>query len=160
MMNISKEKNYITPKGHKVLVDELNQLVQVERPEILKVIQWAAGNGDRSENADYIYGKRRLRQIDSRSRFLRKRISLAVIVDPKDITSEKVQFGARVSLEDEEGNEKSYRIIGVDEIDLDANEISWKSPIGNSLIGKVVGDEVIINTPTVQKFFEIIKIEY
>ena len=158
-MSTNKEKNYITPIGHQKLVDELNQLVQVERPEILKVIQWAAGNGDRSENADYIYGRRRLRQIDSRCRFLKKRIELAIIVDPKNVSEEKIQFGATVELENEDGDVKTYRIVGVDEINLEKGEISWKSPIGRSLIGKEVGDEISIQTPSGSKEFEILSIK-
>ena len=157
---LTKEKNYITPKGHQKLVDELNNLVLIERPEITKVIQWAAGNGDRSENADYIYGKRRLRQIDSRSRFLRKRINASVIVDPTQITSSDIKFGATVTVESEDGEIKKYSIVGVDEINLKQNFISWKSPIGKSLLLKEVGDTVSIQSPSGTFELEITDITY
>lgn len=157
---MEKEKNYITPEGHKKLVEEFEHLSRVERPETTKVIQWAAGNGDRSENADYIYGKRRLREIDRRLRFLGKRLDLAVIVDPKKQNFEVVKFGATVTLSDEEGNEKNYYIVGVDEIDLAQNKISWKSPIGLALLNKEEGDTVLVQTPQGRKEFEIIEIFY
>jgi len=140
-------KNYITPAGQIKLVDEFNNLSTIERPEILKVISWAAGNGDRSENADYIYGKRRLRQIDSRLRFLKKRLDAAVVVDPTKIKSEDIKFGATVSVIDDDGNEKAYRIVGIDEIELDKNKISWQSPIGRNLLGKEKGDQTRVRTP-------------
>ncbi len=156
-----KKDNYITPTGYQKLVDELNQLVLKERPEITKVIQWAAGNGDRSENADYIYGKKRLREIDKRANFLRKRIDKAVVVDPGSIESEQVKFGATVRvLHHEEDREISYFIVGTDEIDLAQNHISWLSPIGHGLLGKEVGDEVEIKTPKGLITLEILRIEY
>lgn len=157
---MEKEKNYITPEGHKKLVEEFEHLSRVERPETTKVIQWAAGNGDRSENADYIYGKRRLREIDRRLRFLGKRLDLAVIVDPSKQKFEVVKFGATVTLSDEGGNEKTYYIVGADEIDLAQNKISWKSPIGLALLNKEEGDTVLVQTPQGRKEFEIIEIIY
>lgn len=157
---MEKEKNYITPTGHKKLVEEFEQLSRIERPELTKVIQWAAGNGDRSENADYIYGKRRLREIDRRLRFLGKRLDLAVIVDPAKQHFEVVKFGATVTLSDDEGLEKTYYIVGVDEIDLALNKISWKSPIGFALLNKEVGDTILVHTPQGKKEFEIISVEY
>lgn len=156
----TKKNNYITPKGHQKLVDELNELLIVQRPQILKTITWAAGNGDRSENADYIYGKRRLRQIDSRLRFLNKRIEAAVVVDPASIKSETVKFGATVKVEDEDGNQKTYCIVGTDEIDLSKNHISWKSPIGSSLLGSTINDTLEIKTPKMTYEIEVIEIVY
>ncbi|MFT6633196.1 MAG: transcription elongation factor GreB [Bacteriovoracaceae bacterium] len=158
-MKIVKD-NYITPKGHQILVDELNQLVLTERPEITKIIQWAAGNGDRSENADYIYGRRRLREIDRRSNFLRKRISKAVIIDPVEMTSNKIKFGATITVLDGDGSKKVYSIVGVDEINTKLNFISWKSPIGRSLLNKEIGDEVEIKIPSGLIELEVIEITY
>lgn len=157
---IKKKTNYITPQGYQRLLDELNQLLHVERPEITKLIQWAASNGDRSENADYLYGRRRLREIDSRLRFLNSRINDAVVVDPSQTKSDKVQFGATVTVSDEEGNEKTYSIVGVDEVDTSKGHLSWKSPIGSALLTKEEGDEVTIRTPQGEMIFEIISIEY
>jgi transcription elongation factor GreB len=152
--------NYITPVGHQLLVDELNELVLKERPEITRIIQWAAGNGDRSENADYIYGKRRLREIDRRSNFLRKRINKAVIVDPEKSKSIDIKFGATVTTLDENNIEKIYSIVGVDEINLEKSFISWKSPIGRELLGKSRGDLISINSPRGEFDLEIINIIY
>lgn len=155
-----KEKNYITPKGLLKLQEELHLLARVERPEVTKTVAWAAGNGDRSENADYIYGKKRLREIDRRVRFLTHRIDLAVIVDPASIISKKVQFGARVRIDDDEGNSKWVSIVGVDEINTALGFISWRSPIGSSLIGKEVGDTIEVRTPKGVITFEILDIIY
>lgn len=155
-----KKTNYITPQGHQRLVDELNQLLKVERPEITALIQWAASNGDRSENADYLYGRKRLREIDRRLRFLNTRINEALIVDPLQITSPKVQFGATVTVCDEEGMEKTYSIVGVDEVDTSQGRLSWRSPIGAALLGKEEGDEATIRTPQGEMNVEIIAIEY
>ncbi len=159
-MNAPKEKNYITPKGLKVLQDELHQLSRIERPEVTKVVAWAASNGDRSENADYLYGKKRLREIDKRVRFLLQRIEIAVVVDPAGIEADKVQFGATVIIGDEEGIIKTFSIVGVDEIDTGRGLISWKSPIGSSLIGKEVGDTIDVRTPKGVISYEIIEIIY
>ena len=156
----TKEKNYITPKGLKRLQDEYHQLVHIERPEVTKVVAWAASNGDRSENVDYLYGKKRLREIDKRSRFLSKRIELSIVVDPTRIKNEKVQFGATVTIEDEEGNEKTISIVGVDEIDTKKNRISWRSPLGSSLIGFQVGDTIDVRVPQGLVSYEIIEIVY
>ena len=156
----NKKTNYITPKGHQRLVDELNHLVLKERPEITKVIQWAAGNGDRSENADYLYGKRRLREIDKRSNFLRKRIESALIINPTLVKSDEVKFGATVTVADENSNQKVYSIVGTDEIDLEKNFISWLSPIGKSLMGKEVDDIAVVKSPKGEFELEIIKIDY
>ncbi len=155
-----REKNYITPKGFKLLQDEYEHLVRVERPEVTKIVTWAASLGDRSENADYLYGKKRLREIDRRTRFLSKRIELAVLVDPVNVKSDKIQFGATVVLEDEDGLEKTITIVGVDEIDTKKNRLSWRSPLGSSLIGFTVGDTIDVRIPQGQKTFEIIAIRY
>ena len=158
---MNKEKNYITPKGYKMLLDELHQLSRVERPEVTKTVAWAASNGDRSENADYIYGKKRMREIDRRVRFLTSRIDLAVVVDPQQIKSEKVQFGATVTLVDvDSGEEKVISIVGVDEINTEKNQLSWRSPLGSSLIGKEVGDTILVRIPIGTKTYEIINIVY
>jgi transcription elongation factor GreB len=156
-----KEKNYITPQGFARLMEELIQLSRVERPEVTKTVAWAAGNGDRSENADYIYGKKRLREIDRRVRFLSSRIDKAVVVDPASAQSLKVQFGATVTVEDEDSREsKTISIVGVDEINTEKNQLSWRSPIGSSLIGKEVGDTITVEIPTGKKTYEIIEIIY
>jgi transcription elongation factor GreB len=155
-----EKNNYITPKGHQKLVDELDQLVRVERPEVTKLVQWAASNGDRSENADYLYGKRRLREIDRRIRFLTGRLDAAKVVDPTHITSQKVQFGATVEVQDEEGNVRIFTIVGVDEVDTSRGRISWQSPVGRSLIGKAEGDEVLIQIPAGEITYEIVSIIY
>jgi transcription elongation factor GreB len=154
------KKNYITPKGYKKLQDELNQLLKVERPEVTKLVQWAASNGDRSENADYLYGKKRLREIDRRLRFLSQRLEAAVLVEPTTVNSSKVQFGATVALLDEDGNERTFSIVGVDEVDTARSRISWQSPIGRSLLGKESGDEVLVKVPTGELTYEIISVTY
>ena len=157
---IMKKNNYISPKGHQKLVDELNELLKVERPEVTRLVQWAASNGDRSENADYLYGKRRLREIDRRIRFLTQRLDNAVIVDPERITSDKVQFGATVKVVDENGAERLFTIVGVDEVDTARCRISWQSPIGKTLLGKQEGDEVLVKVPSGEINYEIISITY
>ncbi|MBC75668.1 MAG: transcription elongation factor GreB [Halobacteriovoraceae bacterium] len=149
----------MTPQCHQKLSDEYDRLRNIERPEITKVIQWAAGNGDRSENADYIYGKKRLREIDSRLRFLGKRLGDAVVVNPETIESETIKFGATVTVI-ENDLEKVYYIVGQDEIDLSLSKISWKSPIGKSLLGKEEGDLVELNTPNGNKELEIVSVSY
>lgn len=154
------EKNYITPVGFKRLVDEQDHLVRVERPEVTKVVTWAASLGDRSENADYQYGKKRLREIDKRLLFLKRRIEAAEVVDPTQVKSSKIQFGAKVTLLDIDGQKKFYIIVGVDEINSNQNKISWKSPIGRALIGKEEGDEVVVRTPAGDVEYEILKVEY
>lgn len=155
-----KKDNYMTPACYERLMDELNKLAHEERPEILRVIQWAAGNGDRSENADYQYGRKRLREIDSRCRFLKKRLDSAKVIDPSTIESDTVKFGATVTLMDEDENEKIITIVGVDEVDTKKNNLSWKSPYGRALMGKSVGDSVEVTAPKGIIDYEIIKIVY
>jgi transcription elongation factor GreB len=152
--------NYITPQGLKKLQDEFKELFHGERPKLVETVAWAAGNGDRSENGDYIYGKRRLRQIDSRLKWLRDRIEAALVVDPKTVDSEKVVFGATVEILDEDGNKKTYTIVGEDEIDTEQNRISWKAPLAKALIGKTVGDEVEIHRPAGLLVAEITSIRF
>ncbi|MFG1501025.1 transcription elongation factor GreB [Halobacteriovorax sp. XZX-3] len=155
-----KKDNYITPKGFAKLEEELNFLMKTERPEITETVKWAASLGDRSENADYQYGKKRLREIDRRIRFLNTRINAALIVDPLSVTTDKIQFGATVTLEDENGKEKKYSIVGVDEVDTTKGYVSWKSPIARAMIGKEEGDEVIVQAPGDDFEYTIIEINY
>ncbi|MGI4991885.1 transcription elongation factor GreB [Halobacteriovorax sp. GFR7] len=155
-----KKDNYITPRGYAKLEEELNFLMKTERPEVTATVKWAASLGDRSENADYQYGKKRLREIDRRIRFLNTRINAALIVDPLSISSEKIQFGATVVLEDEDGNEKRYSIVGVDEVDTTKGLVSWKSPIARAMIGKEEGDEVIVQAPGDDFEYTIVEINY
>jgi transcription elongation factor GreB len=152
--------NYITPQGLKRLQDEFKELFYNERPKLVETIAWAAGNGDRSENGDYIYGKRRLREIDSRLKFLRDRIEASNVVNPKDVKSETVVFGATVSICDEDDVKKTYTIIGEDEIDVNKNRISWRSPLAKALLGRRVGDEVVIHRPAGDLVAEITQIKY
>ena len=128
-------KNYITPRGHRQMRGELHQLLREERPKVVETVAWAAGNGDRSENGDYIYGKRRLREIDRRIRFLTKRLESAEVVDPRRQTRrDQVFFGATVTYAGPRGGEATVRIVGVDEADLARGEVSWLSPIARALI--------------------------
>jgi transcription elongation factor GreB len=154
------EKNYITPEGMAKLREEYSALLNDERPKLVEVIAWAASNGDRSENADYIYGKRRLRQIDSRLHFLQGRMESAQIVDPKDLAGEKVVFASTVTVEDEDGKTHTYKIVGQDEFEISTGKISWKSPVASALLGKKVGDEVKIKKPSGDEYYTLIKIEF
>jgi len=140
-------KNYITPEGFAKLKAEYHELIAVERPKVVEVVTWAASNGDRSENADYQYGKRRLRQIDGRLHFLQKRMEAAEVIDPKSLKSDKVIFGAKITIENEDGDQHTYQIVGEDEIDIKLNKISWKSPVAKALLGKKLDDEVKIQKP-------------
>ena len=155
-----EKNNYITPLGHKRLLDELENLLKNERPEVTKLVQWAASNGDRSENADYLYGKRRLREIDRRIRFLTQRLDASVVVDPQKMNSNKIQFGATIELLDEEGKTKTFTIVGVDEVTTSLGRISWQSPVGKSLIGKSSGDEVLVKVPSGEVVYEVISVTY
>jgi transcription elongation factor GreB len=157
---VSEVKNYITPKGVAFLKAELHDLLVVERPKVVEVVAWAASNGDRSENADYTYGKKRLREIDKRIRFLQRRIDLSVVVDPTLQAGDRVLFGATVTVLDEDENERIYRIVGVDEIDAKNGRVSWHSPIGKTLLQRKIGDLVILKTPQGNEDLEITAIEY
>lgn len=152
--------NYITPEGLKKLREEYQELLNVERPKTVEVVAWAASNGDRSENGDYIYGKRRLREIDRRLRFLSQRIEKAHVIDPKTVKSEKVVFGATVTVENEDGLVNTYQIVGEDEIDLKNNKISWRSPLATAILNKRVGDEVIVKRPAGEVALVIVAIEF
>jgi transcription elongation factor GreB len=154
-------KNYITPAGFKRLKDEALGLLDKDRPELVKVIQWAASNGDRSENADYIYGKRRLREIDRRIRFLTKRLDKAEVVDPvRREQTDQVFFGATVTVEDGQGAEKTYSIVGIDEADVARGRISWISPLARALIKAREGDTVVVRTPGGDEALEITEVKY
>ena len=161
-MAATDEKNYITPEGFAALEAEFNQLYKVERPEVVRTVAWAASNGDRSENGDYIYGKRRLRQIDSRCRHLMKRIDFAVVVDREEQQHlEKIFFGAWVTIFNlDDDSEQTYRIVGKDEIDPSKGYISWISPLAKALHGKSLGDAVRVNTPKGEAENEIVDIHY
>jgi transcription elongation factor GreB len=154
-------KNYITPEGLQRLRDEFHQLQQEERPKIVEIVSWAAGNGDRSENGDYIYGKRRLREIDRRMRFLMKRIEIAEVVDPgKQKNKDRAFFGATVTYSNSEGEEKTVRIVGIDEARSELGEISWISPVAKALLKAEEGDVVEVHTPRGAERLEVIKIAY
>ena len=154
-------RNYITPGGHARIRSELEHLLRVERPQVVGVVQWAASNGDRSENADYIYGKRRLREIDRRIRFLTRRLDLAEIVDPaRRENTEQVFFGATVTICDEQGLENTYQIVGVDETDSARGRISWVSPLARALLKAREGDTVRFQSPLGWRQVEVIAIEY
>lgn len=151
---------YITPAGAKALKDELTYLWKVERPEVTQVVHEAAKNGDRSENGDYIYGKRRLREIDSRVRFLTKRLDELTIVDRLPDDQEKVFFGAYVTLEDEDGNETCYQIVGPDEFDVKAGKLSMDSPLAQAVLGKRLDDEITAAIGDCLKTFYIVDVSY
>lgn len=154
-------RNYITPAGHARLKNELEHLIKRERPHVVEVVAWAASNGDRSENGDYIYGKRRLREIDRRIRFLTKRLDLAEIVDPLlQGNNDQVFFGARVTIADAEGVENTYTIVGVDETDVGHGRISWISPLARALIKSREGDSIRFQSPLGIREIDIVGVEY
>lgn len=151
---------YITPEGEKMLRDEVYQLWKVERPQVTAIVHEAAKNGDRSENGDYIYGKRRLREIDSRVRFLTKRLESLEVVDRIPEQQNKVFFGAWVTVEDESGAQHTYRIVGPDEFDLALGKLSMDSPLAKALLGKSLDDEIVFKTPEGEKELYIARIQY
>src|SRR5690242_14337289 len=154
-------KNYITPDGFERLKSERSQLWNVDRPEIVRVVEWAAGNGDRSENGDYIYGKKRLREIDRRLRFLDKRLAAAVPVDPaRQTRRDQVFFGATVTFVREDDSETTVAIVGIDETEFGPSRISWTSPVAKALMQKRVGDTVTVRTPSGPEQIEILTISY
>jgi transcription elongation factor GreB len=154
-------KNYMTPDGHRRMQEELRQLLREERPKTVEVVAWAAGNGDRSENGDYIYGKKRLREIDRRIRFLSKRLEIAEIVDPaRQTRRDQVFFGASVTYADPRGGEKTVTIVGIDEADLERGQVSWISPIARALLKAHEGDVVALRTPTGVEEIEVLEIRY
>lgn len=154
-------KNYITPEGIARLRAELLHRIDVERPEVVRTVSWAASNGDRSENGDYIYGKRRLREIDRRIRFLTKRLDLAEVVDSsQQENTDQVFFGASVKYALPDGEEKTVRIVGIDEVDLEHGDISWISPIARALLKARIGDLVSLATPAGRTTIEILDVHY
>lgn len=154
-------RNYITPAGHARLKSELEHLVKRERPHVVEVVAWAASNGDRSENGDYIYGKRRLREIDRRIRFLTKRLDIAQVVDPTlQGDNDQVFFGATVTICDGDGVENTYVIVGVDETDVGRGRISWISPLARALIKAREGDSVRFQSPVGLREIDIVEVRY
>jgi transcription elongation factor GreB len=152
--------NYITPAGFRRLQEELAHLWKVERPPVVATVAWAAGNGDRSENGDYIYGKKRLREIDRRIRFLSKRLDSAVVVDNSGRAPDRVLFGATVRFRYETGAEREVTIVGVDEIDTGDARISWRSPLARALLNATVGDVVTVRAPRGEEEVEVVAIRY
>jgi transcription elongation factor GreB len=153
-------RNYMTPAGAERLRGELKDLLHQQRPEVVRTVSWAASNGDRSENGDYIYGKRRLREIDRRIRFLQRRLDNAEVVDPAAQKSDRVLFGATVTVADEGGAERTYRIVGIDEAEPSRGIISWISPLARAVFNSRVGDVVTLRTPRGEEELEIVALEY
>jgi transcription elongation factor GreB len=154
-------KNYITPSGHKRLRNELLHLIDEERPEVVKLVSWAASNGDRSENGDYIYGKRRLREIDRRIRFLTRRLDLAEVVDSsKQENLDQVFFGATVDYAAADGETHTVTIVGIDEVDLDQGRVSWVSPIARALLKARIGEVVTLHTPAGPEQIDVLDVRY
>ena len=153
-------KNYITPGGYRQLQEELARLWKVERPAMVTTVAWAAGNGDRSENGDYIYGKKKLREIDRRLRFLSKVLDHAVVVDNTGKTHDKVHFGATVTIRYESGDEREVTIVGVDELDSGDRRVSWRSPLASALLKAKAGDTVTLRAPRGPERLEIVAVRY
>ena len=153
-------KNYITPGGYRQLQEELARLWKVERPAMVTTVAWAAGNGDRSENGDYIYGKKKLREIDRRLRFLSKVLDHAVVVDNTGKTHDKVHFGATVTIRYESGDEREVTIVGVDELESGDRRVSWRSPLASALLKAKAGDTVTLRAPRGPERLEIIAVRY
>jgi len=154
------QKNYLTPGGYARLKSELDGLVDKERPEVVAIVSWAAGNGDRSENGDYIYGKKRLREIDRRIRFLVKRLDLAEVVDPAGRDTDQVYFGATVDIANQRGENRTISIVGVDETDTARGYISWISPMARALLKARAGDMVTLVTPGGPDEIEVLDVRY
>ncbi len=156
-------RNYMTPGGFHRLRDELDELVQKERPALVATVAWAAGNGDRSENGDYLYGKKRLREIDRRIRFLVRRLDRAEVVDPasrRDGDGDRVYFGATVTVSDASGVERTVSIVGIDEIDTARGYVSWISPMAKALLKAREGDQVTVRTPAGPEALDVVTIRY
>ena len=151
-------KTYITKAGADTLREELLKLKNEERPKVVETVSWAASNGDRSENGDYLYGKKRLREIDRRIRYIIKKLEGAQIVDPETLSTDKVVFGLKVKVLHEDERELLYQIVGEDEIAVEEGKISWKSPLAKALIGKQVGDESLFRKPGGDEIIEILDI--
>jgi transcription elongation factor GreB len=158
---IDAGRNYITREGAKRLQEELADLRHRQRPKVVQDVADAAAQGDRSENAEYIYGKRKLREIDRRIQWLTKRLETATVVDPRTTAVEMAFFGASVEVEDENGVRACYRIVGVDEVDLDKGDISWRSPLGRALLKRRAGDTIVFRRPTaVEVELRILRVRY
>jgi len=153
-------KNLITPSGFKRIEDELMNLYQVERPKLVEEVAAAAAQGDRSENAEYIYGKKRLREIDKRMNFLKSRLDKAQVIDPSEQSGPQIQFGAHVTIEDENGQQKTWFIVGEDEVDPSAGKISWLSPLGKAMLNKTEGDYFQVHTPKGELEYRVVKFIY
>jgi transcription elongation factor GreB len=154
-------KNYMTPGGYARMEAEFNQLWKVERPKLVETISWAASNGDRSENGDYIYGKKRLREVDRRIRFLSKRLEHAEVVDPaRREATDQVFFGATVTVADQDGHESTYAIVGIDEADAGHGRIAWIAPMARALMKAREGDTVSVQTPEGKREVEIVEVRY
>ena len=156
----AKGSPYITPSGEKALRDELHQLWTIERPTVTATVQAAAANGDRSENGDYIYGKKRLREIDSRVRFLRKRLDELIVVREPPTDTRKVYFGGHVSLEDSEGQCIEWHVVGPDEFDISEGKLSCDSPLGRALLGKPIDSEIEVDSPSGRQTWLIVAVTY
>jgi transcription elongation factor GreB len=152
--------NYLTPQGAKQLAEELQRLMSVDRPKVVREVAEAAAQGDRSENAEYIYGKKRLREIDRRVRFLTQRLDAAVVVRPEELGGDVVRFGALVIVEDEEGERKTYRMVGPDESNPSEGKLSYQSPLGQALMKRRVGEVVMVRRPAGEIELEIVSLSY
>ena len=158
---MTQDLHYMTPKGHAALETELHWLLHDERPKIVEIVSWAAGNGDRSENGDYIYNKKRLREIDRRVRYLTKKLDNTKIVDPKEQQNlDRVFFGARVTYAKEDDSEVTVHLVGVDEADFDHGKINWQSPVGKALLKAQEGDVVKVRVGEETEEIEVLKITY
>src|SRR5688572_15076432 len=153
-------KNYITPGGFRRMRDELTHLWKEERPQLVTTVAWAASNGDRSENGDYIYGKKKLREIDRRIRFLSKRLDSAMVIDNAGRADQHVHFGATVTIENQNGDEREVTIVGVDELDSGDARISWRSPLARALLTAAVGDTVLVHAPRGIERVQIVAVRY
>ncbi len=153
--------HYMTPNGYRALADEQDHLIHNERPKICEIVSWAAGNGDRSENGDYIYNKKRLREIDARLRYLKKKLDNCKIVDPKDQQNlDRIFFGAKVTYAKEDNSEVTVHLVGVDEADVSAGKINWQSPVGKALMKAQEGDVVKVRNENGLEEIEIVDIIY
>jgi len=153
-------KNYISPAGYARLKQELKTLVEVERPEVVRTVSWAAKNGDRSENGDYLYGKKRLREIDRRVRFLIKRLEAAAVVDSAGRDSDQIFFGSSILIRTKNGEERTVTIVGIDETDTAKHRVSWISPVAKALLKAREGDKVLLKTPGGIEELEILEVRY
>lgn len=157
---VDEVKNYITPGGYRRLQDELTRLWKVDRPPVVTTVSWAAANGDRSENGDYIYGKKKLREIDRRIRYLSKTLDKVVVVDNAGKPHERIFFGATVMFSNEAGEEREVTIVGVDELDSGDTRVSWRSPLARALLKARVGDTVTVRAPRGLESLEIVAVRY